>query len=861
MASLLTDPGNSSSNLSSDNEPLEKIFDKLVVTSSSDITGPKIANDAIRKRINGEKIAKKWTEDISIENEYTKPLETTNEESRLSDNDFKSKQSSTGIELKESNIDESQEAIKYETKKGTARALNLNIDKYVSPEFHNKYNVYSLPTSPEIEKYIAPEESSQTFSEEEESSIIPHTSYSSRPTERDFSNYDLTTPLSKIFDSKYRSAVDNINLSRKVDPLIEEVRNNFNSEDEETFDLTKLIGRLKNADNDTEVNIEANEFKNIDIKTNKSQHNKNTETGKNVNYETKFSKSYTFGDKSEITDNQQSTTETIDSEKHEAKSMQQIVELISVVHSTTQSSVTTFKPAITTFPPTKKPRIQLALHNNTIETTAPDSEIKRKNLKLFTSESSNIDPLQETATYTKPDYENAINITKRGSIKTSSEKAQTLATPSFMDYDNKNFSIPPTATAWTLVSLKEVPHSSTSNFFKEIEQSSQENQLIKAPISSVENKEITTESKLNTSTLPNKIDYSSTTDSTDATTNNSNQINSSLLPRTTSTYHDTTESLELLITTDNSLENLTNTLKDIFGGSTKTAKDYKTTQNIYLIPEETTVTHVGEVTEATTRYNDFVTIPDESTLSNTTGGIQIASEIDSTVSTENDYISTEDIQFSTTTEPIFSSITIAIPTVNINFKSETKDTNEIITTISPTEDNFISTKSPNILSESTMISDITSSPTTTHKIIQSTTVNLEDDDMDKDFGAEIDNDYSDFRHKKDQKNSTDVNDPEIEIIAMDHNEQTTQTIPTQRQNITHKILLDITTPRLVHKNIVVVADSDGSTIDPTSSTESLMHDDGKDDNSPGIIAAIAISSIGGLCLILLTGLLVCKSIT
>lgn len=848
VESLSIDHGNAFSNLSSNNEPLEKISDQLIATSSSNTSGLKIENDAIRKTLNDEKITKFFTEDTSIENEHFKPLETINEESRLSDPDLEST-TSKSIEVNE----ESQTTTKHETKKGTARALNLNIDKYVSPEFHNKYNIYSLRTSPEIAKYINPEESSQTFSEEKSISVIPQTSYSFRPTETDFSNFDLTTPLTKIFDSKYKLAVDNIKLNEKADIINEEVRNNFNNDDEETFDVSKLIDILKDANNDTEVNIEANEFKNIDIKTDKSKHNKNTETGKNVNYETKFSKTYTFGDKPESTADGQSTTEPSDSDKLEANTFQQIVEQISVVHSTTQSPITTLKPVITTFPPTKQTRIQFALHNNTIETTAPDSEMKPKNLKQFTSESSNIDPLQETATYTKPDYENAINITKRGSLKTSSGKPQTFVTPTFMDYDNKNFSIPPTATAWTLVSLREVPHSSTPNLIKEIEQSSQENQLIDAPISTIETKVITTESKLNTSTLPNKIDYST---STDATVTNSNQINSNILPRTTITYGDTPETLELLVTTDKFSDNFKNTLKENFDVTTN-IDEYSSTENISFIPKRTTVKRVEEATETTTIYNEFTTISDEYTISTTTDAILPAFETDST---ESDYISTEDKQYSTTTDSIFSTTTITTPTVNINIKFETEDKNEIITTISPSDVNFISIKTPNVLSKKTIHSLIATSPTTPKYKIQSTAVNLDEDDVENTFGAEVDNDYSDFPHKKDQKNSTDVNDPEIEIIPMDHNDQATHTVSTQPQNITPKILLETTTPRIVHDNIVVIVDFDGSTIDPTSSTESLMHDDTTDDHSPGMIAAIAISSIGGLCLILLTGLLVCRNI-
>lgn len=795
-----------------------------------------------------------------------------------------SKEDSTG---KESTTQDKARSEEETTTNKSGRALNIDIEKYISPEFHNKNNVYSMPTSPEIEKYLDSEPHDYT---------IEVTNEPSKTSEirTDFSSMELTTPQSDFFDPKFRMAVDRItqNLD-EISSNTEQFKQNEDEDNEEKYEVSKLIDSYKNADNDTEISLHANEYKNIDLKTDKNKHGKGMESGKNVDYESKYFKSQVYGEKPEhnnISETSDLKGKTVDNENHETKTME-VTDKTTIEAADTQIKSQTLTAASTTILPTKKSRTQVSLRNNTIETTAPDSDIKPKSLKHF-ADSSNIDPLRENekATYTKPAYENAINISKRGSTKfpTSSEKSPTTGTSgklaaittseksaaittsekytptptsekstattiaSFMDYDNKNFSIPPTATAWTLVSLKDVPLSSTPSLkdnqsLIEVEQNSQENHLVKLPLTTP-GKEVgttTTEKVLETTkSIENNIDYSTTTDSTDPTSaDNSESGSNKMVKQTTimvtepfsTTLGDTTE-------TDDSnefrsIEDITSSTRD---ETTKTDDiDTTTVRDASTKYEDDLLENLEDSTETTTFKIRTTTSSTEETTVYSTTEIPTTTEMPTTTESYFEYKQSNE---ETTTE-IASTES---PEITIT------EASLIYTTLIPTK-NTMKTTSPELHNTfSTIVEQSGTTKSVTETTKKSTTSSpLEEEDMDS--GGE-ENDYSEVMLKK---NITDTNDLEIDNVSVENTQQSTQT--SSRPTSPPKIVYIPTTPSstFVKDSKSVFSNTENTTVDATSSTESLSHDnDPSDESNTGMIAAITISSIGGVCLILLAGLLV-----
>ncbi|GLV31164.1 uncharacterized protein CBL_12239 [Carabus blaptoides fortunei] len=862
----------------------------------------------------------------------------------------------TITEVNVKDVKQDDNSAKEQSNKGTGRSLNIDIDKYTSPEFHNKNNVYTMPTSPDIEKYL--DTDSYGFSDHVTKSAVPKKYSETTSIKFDF-NSGLTTPQSDIFDSKYRRVSDGIkqNLD-EFDANMKHFTPDHRAKQTDNgnkYELSKLMDNAKKADNETDVSLHASEIKHLEIKLDDKKANKNVEIDKNVDYKSTYMKTRTYGDNPEDSDvstinNIPDNKEKIkDNEKQAANTINQTVEIspsekpdsTNVTEMQSTSMTTTFKPFITT--PTKKPRVQFSLRNNTIETSAVDSEIKSKNMKHFTDMSS-LNPLYVTEKVTKPTFENAINISKRGSTKYVESYNRSSSTPALsreMNYDNKNFSIPPTATAWTLASLKDVPTSSNSPSETHTEQNVEENQLIKVqllpPVSTAESFTTTaSDDELNISTAGYNMDYTNDNDRTiETSTGNVEQstidtdsttINYDTEVRTTTgqgrrvKYSKTTMKLVAysLYTTENDLDKTTEMI------STTTSDDDETTDRIYSsTPMEDTTIFTSTLDYGTTLENAGESTDNSSsqTTDNLLSGTTSISEADTLTTTTDIYSmtsespSTEFVKvFNTTDSEEKNELSSNIPETTValeshelethslandtsnsestdkynvrtdvmsstisdstedfrNISSKTESENEIITTLktpanSTTENNNrVESVLPNVTSNSEL--EVTTQYRSTLLPLIAKTEKpqtpvpspFEPNEEDPDDNG--DDDYSEIPAKKDDKNTTDVNEPEIEIVHIDNGISTMHpTLKPRKYNVTEvPTIKEITTILSItakDPHAVLSTTDTENTTDATSSTEQLLDGDNDDESNSGMVAAIAISCVGGVCLVILAGLL------
>lgn len=145
----------------------------------------------------------------------------------------------------------------------------IDVDKYISEEFHGKNSVYTLPISPDTEKYIEP---SSEY-------IYQHTTTTQEHEDFDFES-DLTTPRSSFFDQKYQQAVDSFHQKLEyIDEDENEENNNENNSEEEV--------PLNN--NNTITTLNYINYKNIETNDNKSKNSLHQdlllEQGTNLNFE------------------------------------------------------------------------------------------------------------------------------------------------------------------------------------------------------------------------------------------------------------------------------------------------------------------------------------------------------------------------------------------------------------------------------------------------------------------------------------------------------------------------------------------------------------------------------------------------
>ncbi|KAK5649406.1 hypothetical protein RI129_000435 [Pyrocoelia pectoralis] len=287
-----------------------------------------------------------------------------------------------------------------------SNARSIDITKYVSPEFHDKNNVYSLSVSSDTEKYTN-----------------LHNDISFSSTE------------SYNFDKKQRDIETDVNHKLKyIDIEFEQAEKQFSSpSDDKNLTITKIINTPK--DNDTSTDLNYIKYKNITSHFNKIKNkiNKETdvETGQTIDYTSSFNKTHSYDDetpkdyKNKISSHNDDfgpqlgnkiTTEGTDTKQPDDKN-DKIKEVINQKDG-----------AFLTKPPLFNRTVnQNHLLSNKIENEVltSDNISKPKNdFSYFTSTRSTVIPTYtttrsstETYEYEKSGKENVISIAKRGSTR------------------------------------------------------------------------------------------------------------------------------------------------------------------------------------------------------------------------------------------------------------------------------------------------------------------------------------------------------------------------------------------------------------------------------------------------------------
>lgn len=127
----------------------------------------------------------------------------------------------------------------------SGRSIDLDIDKFTSPEFHNKNNVYTLPVSASIKKYVEAGYDGSTTE-----TLYKHSRYAN-----DY-NFELTTPKSPFFDLKHRQ------IEEGVQQNLDEFHSYFARKDDEEHrpNISALLDKVNN----TNVQLDYKTFKDIE---------------------------------------------------------------------------------------------------------------------------------------------------------------------------------------------------------------------------------------------------------------------------------------------------------------------------------------------------------------------------------------------------------------------------------------------------------------------------------------------------------------------------------------------------------------------------------------------------------------------
>lgn len=789
--------------------------------------------------------------------------------------------------------------------KETARSLNIDIDKYVSPEFHNKNNVYVLPTSPEIEKYINedPEDYTDHITAPD---YIPNSETIYRL------NLSSTTPLSDLLQAKFRLVADAIKQNLED---IENIKHPDN-EGEVSYKLPDLVDQVinqnnnnnnNNIQNDTEVKLHVLETTNLELNNNNNDKNnsrsgdRNLETSKKVDYESTYLKTKTYDIKPE--------NKTKNNIENDTKTTEASIYATKIVSKVNNKPGDIIGETSTTIKTIKKPTPRYLGRNTNLNNAKPE---KSNNKPKPSVEASSINPIFD---YINTTMDNLMNISKRGSTKFKDlliNKSTTLAPVTrSMDIDNKGFSIPPSATAWSLATLKDTPDVLNNSITTKgpSEQTVQENNIIKVTVAPP--KHITTQIEeeyvfttdiipntdvITTETLPKTtpttfwttvmdIIARTTANIEDNTDNISSSLKSTEVEKGTEKdghkneneiFKNSEEVSEAIIiksnTNEDSSDSSTRIMEDIIMNSTtlKTVltdrrlgyndssenEDVITSTTIEVFSDESTKMYDDNFdnSESTTVEGDVVSTTDfETEFKTSIGGVSYSVSSSTSKSTKN---ITEQRTNETIIKPISSSttpnVTVNITTTVSSKHNDVSNSTEKSTTntIYTTEENDETTVTTEALTPFFNIEKKQSTPSLLQPI-EDVGGNFEIEEIDDHEFQQIEN--------RDNKHYGPIK-PKVEDVPK-HTSPSSSVEDEDRRFIftseSTKTLVNISP-----KPSVVVSTTKQTVItqDSTTATEMLSHDDDDDDNNTGMIAAIAISSVAAVCLVLLAGLLVIKEL-
>ena len=750
-----------------------------------------------------------------------------------------------------------------------ARSLTMNIDKYLSSDFYRK-NTYTMSLSPETKRFV-------NFGKDDKMTSYKSQEYSTF----DF-NYELTTPKIEPFDTKFNQMKDNITDNLEiVDKRVEESRKEMEkkrSENEQTSPKSnnskmemdmKKIRRLEGNESKVRNEIKKDYVSESGVKMSFSSSYNDT-----INYDdspkddaiNKIPKSKEQSGK----ENEQDKAEVLE---EEAKRVE------------TKNNIMTKKPDLLHLKTS---------YNNTLH----EKFILTNNIEVETTTVAKLRPTVEKIFHSPPGND-SIAVFKRGgspkSVSSSSrgKKTRIFAVKDAADSeatasDNKFFIQPvlPEVTSDTVeATTQTLPYTDTSetNIYKEN--------------STITSSEVTTHSD----------------DSiTDTTAYDWNELNSSastqipdvtniFISDTTSSHEEITESTELTKETSN----FTETMGDV-DRINYTTKNTETTSYTEMINDTETSNSADLNTGTTPIYTG--TFSETYLTDNHTTLLEISSE---TVETsDNLYAVTNKV----TTTPKESTTegsrnqsqkeNFNNP-MNTNEPRKTKYSEEFVTISTQAPENKNHFKEPASSSTESSVTDkdasdkstqYTLTPTSTtvsYDIIKSNDINDRDvktkstttsttttstdeesvNEANKENDTNVpdiddDSDESDEEYTDHQNNKTNLNsasggtDTELEheskqitssVITHHQNrkaDRPNKEAVTSRSSSTMKPSVGITTAPI----ITDMLNTEGEVDEESLSTEGLT-DDGGDG---GKIAAIVISIVGGVCLILLVGLLVGK---
>lgn len=270
---------------------------------------------------------------------------------------------------------------------------SIDIEKYVSQEFHNKNNVYQLPASSDTEKFIRTDY--DYLSTSQHSEINYHT--------------ELTTPKSIIFDQKYKEAVDS------VDQKLEHIDDSQESSQSAEHDIDDMIEKAKS--NDTKSDLHYVSFKNIIKNDTVGKNDLILEAGTNLQFESSYNKTT-------IIDEVDNKNNTIPREEPETSTISNTIPIRGDYEKPESSTakniiITTRKNIVLTKPPSTRNSSDISILSNNIETET------FKAINPVTTEQSKINQL---STSKRPN-----EITHRGSVKFSDYARISSTEPSLID--------------------------------------------------------------------------------------------------------------------------------------------------------------------------------------------------------------------------------------------------------------------------------------------------------------------------------------------------------------------------------------------------------------------------------------------
>ncbi|XP_077285782.1 uncharacterized protein LOC143910989 [Arctopsyche grandis] len=399
-------------------------------------------------------------------------------------------------EMPHINVTESNKLVN-RNESGKSLDLTFNIDKYTSSEFHDINNVYSQSISPEVEHFIVPDNVSDYFVS------VGSAPYPNRYNQVD--NGALTTPQTDLFDQRFKEVSDSIKENLADIEYTNDENEKVSTEklltsDSDSINFDKLISEAVNDNNTKIIYKNTKEIILTDSENPMSKHSDYMDAnGTKIFYETSMLSTETYDqssstikiipeeDKSDITTSSSIINEVISSDKIQKKEPNTTKRIEHYKTNETRKELLAIRMRIHSTP---RPRIRISLKNkieanSTSITTEkfpttkspqlvklfPFPRRRTSNLNdTFTTTSSKLDPVYQAdisptrmADHTRSNAENSIPfLRKRGSLKYY-EGNTTNSTNVEKDDTEFQFSIPPTATAWALISMKNPPGSKRQN--------------------------------------------------------------------------------------------------------------------------------------------------------------------------------------------------------------------------------------------------------------------------------------------------------------------------------------------------------------------------------------------------------------